>query len=189
MKNEKQVSRPALFLLIFITLVIACLVGGYILVVHFFPVRYEEEIKTASEKYGLDPAFVMAVIDTESGFEPSAESNAGARGLMQIMPDTGAWIAEKLDIDDFEEDDLYNPETSIRLGVWYLDYLENRFTLNETVAASYNAGQGKVSEWLDDPDYSDDGVKLKKIPYEETENYVAKVMRAYWIYKNIYRIS
>ena len=107
---------------------------------------------------------------------------------MQIMPETGQWIAEKIDLGDYSDDMRFDPDTSIHMGCWYLRYLSDRFSETDTVLAAYNAGPNKVSEWLEDESYSDDGKTLYHIPYEETDNYVKRVNQANDIYNLFYEI-
>ena len=110
-------------------------------------------------------------------------------GLMQIMPETGEWIAGKIGIEDFNAEMLEDPEVNIEMGVWYLDYLAERFDgETDTVIAAYNAGHGNVEKWLNDGQYSADGRTLAEIPFEETRNYVKKVNRAYEIYSKIRKV-
>ena len=177
---------------IFITLVIllVLVVGGYIFVKNTYPLHYEEEILEYSQEFGLDPYFVAAVIWTESKFQANAESSQGAIGLMQIMPDTGNWIAEKLDMGEQDEDTLVDPDVNIRLGCWYLSYLMDKFDGDLTkVMAGYNAGPNRVEQWLQDPEYSSDGTSLETIPYEETENYVKRIQTSYKIYQFLYDLG
>jgi len=123
---------------------------------------------------------------TESSFKSDAESHAGAMGLMQLMPDTAEWIAGKMDIDDFTSEMLEDEEVNISMGCWYLAYLIKRFDGNTVHAlAAYNAGPGKVDEWLENDSYTVDG-QLTNIPYEETANYVVRVERAKKIYELLY---
>lgn len=143
--------------------------------------KYETEVLAASEEYGLDPALVFAVIRTESSFDPSAVSPAGAKGLMQIMPATAEWVAFRTKT-EFDESRIFEPAYNINIGCHLLGYLlekyggELRFAL-----AAYNAGSGRVDSWLADPEYFD-GEKLT-IPFPETKNYVEKVLKAYEKYK------
>ena len=151
-----------------------------------YPLRYEEIIGRISKDYDLDPYWAAAVIYCESGFHPEAKSRKGALGLMQLMPETGAWIAEKLDMTGFTSDQLKEPEINIRCGCWYLAYLQKRFHGDRILmAAAYNAGPGKVDSWLQNEKYSAEG-ELQFIPYEETRNYVEKIQRAYQKYQALY---
>ena len=135
----------------------------------------EPFIEEYSEKYQLDKELVYAVIECESGFDTHAVSKAGACGLMQLMPKTFWWITDTED----GELDIFDPETNIAAGCKYLKYLFGRFDNLETILAAYNAGEGNVSEWLRNPEYSDDGKSLKIIPYPETSIYVQKVITIY----------
>lgn len=129
-------------------------------------------INKYSSAYGLDKNEVAAIIKAESNFNPNAKSREGATGLMQIMPETADFIARLSGIDKYN---LYDERTNIRFGCFYLRYLKNKFYSDGTVYAAYNAGEGKVREWLKNKDYSEDGENLSVIPYPETRNYVRKV--------------
>ncbi|MDL2205763.1 lytic transglycosylase domain-containing protein [Eubacteriales bacterium OttesenSCG-928-N13] len=152
-----------------------------------YPLSYVDEIRAQSEQFQLDPARVAAVIYCESSFRPEVTSSAGARGLMQIMPETGAWIAGKFeDIEDYSDDMLFDPNINIRLGCWYLNYLDNLFDGDLTKAtAAYHSGQGNVSKWLQDEQNSTDGVTLMSIPSAATDTYVKRVKQAYEQYKEL----
>ena len=154
-----------------------------------YPLKYEAYITEYAEANGLDPYLVCGVIHTESHFDIEAESRVGAVGLMQIMPDTGEWIAKKMSIKDYSVAKLKDPETNIRMGCWYLKYLMDRFDGDMTlVLAGYNAGPNRVTQWLGDEKYSQDG-KLTDIPYRETEEYVKKVENAKEMYKSYYTLE
>ena len=152
-----------------------------------FPLKYEETVTKYAQEYKLDPFMVYSIIKVESSFNERAESNKGARGLMQITPSTGEWIAEKLKIDEFKEDDLFLPEINIMMGAWYFSYLTEKFDGDVKLAiAAYNAGPGSVQNWLNDKNISRNGEVLSRIPYKETENYVKKFSNAYEQYKELY---
>ncbi len=150
--------------------------------------QYREEIMKYSIKYNLEPAFVYAIIETESNFNENAESAVGAKGLMQIMPETfdemkKQLIADGEDDDGYTFDDILNPDVNIKYGARYLKYIANMFPKAsvKTWAAAYNAGPFAVQGWLASPVFSSDGIDLKyeSIPYTETRNYVNKVYTAY----------
>lgn len=149
---------------------------------------YKNLVETYANQSNVDPALVAAVIYNESRFEPKAVSSMGARGLMQIMEETGPWIAEKLnESDEYTFDSLFIPETNIRYGTWYLGFLSERFGGDLVkIAAGYHAGQGNVAKWLNNSAYSHDGWTLDVIPIPETEQYVRKVVNAYEIYTKHY---
>lgn len=153
-----------------------------------YRLEYRDLIESYAYERGLDPAFVAAVIYNESRFDPEAVSRVGARGLMQIMEETGQWIAEKLDeTDGYTFDRMFTPETNIRFGTWYLAFLAREFDGDIVkMAAGYHAGQGAVRSWLNNPEYSADGVTLDHIPYPDTEQYVQRVVNAYAIYTRHY---
>ncbi len=149
-----------------------------------YPVRYEDLVVKYSEQYSVDEALIYAIINCESGFDPNAVSAAGAIGLMQITPETFQWLQTKDDIEEtLPEGDLYDPETNIKYGALLISLNVEEFGNVRTAIASYNAGRGKVAEWLADERYSADSRTLMAIPYKETEDYVEKVIRNYQIYK------
>ena len=185
---EKRQKRAIAAYVIVIVLILA-FVGGYWFIKERYPMKHDAEIVTYAKKYDLDPYYVAAIIWTESKFRNSAVSDKGATGLMQIMPETGEWIAGKLKLKGYSSAALSAPETNIQMGCWYLSYLYEQFKNWDTVAAAYNAGHGNVSKWLGNSDYSKDGVTLDEIPYAETKNYVQMVNRSYEIYKLLYKLA
>ena len=153
------------------------------------PLYYADTITAYADAQELDPALVAAVILCESSYDPKAESRLGARGLMQLMPDTAEWVAHKLGEDgaDYSFDNLYDPQTNIRFGTWYLGYLSRRFDGDATkIVCAYHAGQGNVDSWLKNPQYSSDGVTLDVIPTQDTATYASRVLRARDIYRKYY---
>ncbi|MBQ4515281.1 MAG: lytic transglycosylase domain-containing protein [Clostridia bacterium] len=154
----------------------------------FFPAKYVDEIKKYSEEYSVDPYLVMAVIKAESNYQKEAISNKDAGGLMQITPSTAKWIAEKIKISDFKDEDVYKPEINIKLGCYYLSYLYDMYADTKCMLAAYNAGHGTVDKWLCDTNYSTDGKTLEKIPYKETEQYINKVNSYTKIYRILYKV-
>ncbi len=170
---------------------VVCLVGICIAAVllrttilfRIYPLDYEEEIAEWSRTYTINEYLVCAVICAESGFDEAAVSPKGAVGLMQIMPDTGEWAAEKIGIEDYSVDELTDPDMNIQIGCWYINYLDEKFGGDvRKVLAAYNAGPANVQEWLES-----DGA-LENIPFEETENYLERVQRNYEIYKGLYDV-
>ncbi|MDY4588453.1 MAG: lytic transglycosylase domain-containing protein [Oscillospiraceae bacterium] len=150
------------------------------------PIKYEELVEKYSRQNGLDKYLVYAVIKTESGFDPGAVSNVGARGLMQIMEDTFDWVKFKLGDEDTRYLEMYDPDTNIRYGCWLLGYLYKEFGNVEAAMAAYHAGRGQVNEWLSDERYSSDGVHLDEIPISDTAHYVQKIVRARDTYIKLY---
>ena len=112
------------------------------------PLRHEDIIRQQAADKGVDAALIAAVIFEESKFR-DATSHAGARGLMQITPQTADYIAAKSGGIAFEQGDLASPQINIAYGAWYLDYLSEKYDGREVaVVAAYNAGEGKVDEWV-----------------------------------------
>ena len=151
-----------------------------------YPLKYKPLIVEYAGQYDLDPALVAAVIRTESSFNPEAVSSAGALGLMQLMPDTGDWIAFRLG-EEFDAATLTDPELNVRYGCWYLMFLLKRYSGDvECAAAAYHGGPGAVDAWLENPEYSADGQSLDIIPYQQTAVYARTILERYEIYKTLY---
>lgn len=153
---------------------------------YFYPMKYKEEILYYSEKYQVKSAIVASVINVESSFDEKAVSNKGAMGIMQLMPNTAQWLAGKIG-EDYQEEKLFDGTYNINLGCYYLSYLIKYFGNEKVALCAYNAGQGNVSSWLANKEYSKNGTSLDKIPFKETENYIKKVYKNYKYYKNRYK--
>jgi len=154
-----------------------------------YPLMYEDLIRSVSAEYNLSPSLIAAVIRNESSFRPNVESAVGARGLMQLMPDTAEWIAHKLHTDNYNFEQLYDPATNIRYGCWYLNYLSTLFNGDPLcVVCAYHAGQGEIASWLANPLYSSNGTTLNRenLPEGPTKQYAGRVTRDYGIYKAKY---
>lgn len=151
-----------------------------------YPYPYREIVEKYANAYEVDPFLIAAVIREESHFKPESFSHKGAVGLMQIMPNTAKEVAQWLG-EDYNQDMLTDPETNIRYGTRYLAHLNKQFAGNSIlVLASYNAGSGKVREWLRGLPTGTDSYLIEDIPYQETKEYVRKVLRSYRIYAKIY---
>lgn len=150
-----------------------------------YPLKYEQEIIKAGEKYDLEPELIASVIYAESKFQEDATSSVGAMGLMQLMPETFQWLCEKRG-EEYTTDDLYDPFINIDYGSYYLSWLYEHFGDIYTACAAYNAGIGAVEGWLEEDIYTNDGVTLSYIPYGETSNYVAKIQNAVPKYNELY---
>lgn len=175
-----------------IVALLACGYGAYRVarrqyLLYKYPVAYTREIAKSAEKYRLNPYMALAVVRSESSFRADAISGAGAVGLMQIMPSTGAWIAEEQGrADAYEESWLLDPATNIDLGCWYLRYLSDLFDGDfQKIICAYNAGQGSVAKWLLDPTCAENG-RLTRIPFPETAAYYENVATAYRQYMTLY---
>ena len=151
-----------------------------------YPLKHQDIITKYSEQYQLDPYLVMGVISSESRFVEAANSHKGAMGLMQLTEETATWCIEHFKL-DVSIEDVYKPDVNIRIGCAYMSYLIEVFDGETgTAIAAYNAGQGNVKNWLSDKRYSDDGKTLDVIPFDETKEYVEKVMKRHEIYKDLY---
>lgn len=149
-----------------------------------YPFPFFQEIETWSKQRQLNPLLVTALIRQESRFEPNIRSVAGATGLMQVMPGTGKWIAEKTNLQQYN---LANPNDNVKLGTWFFDYTHGEYNNNSLLAvASYNAGPGNVSKWLRQRGKSDADDFVEAIPFDETRNYVRQVFGNYWNYLRLY---
>lgn len=152
-----------------------------------YPMEYEELVEKYAYEYNIPEYIIFAVIKVESDFDAEATSGAGAMGLMQMMPTTFTWLSSSEHLgENLPYSSVYDPEISIRYGCYYLRYLFEKFHDWDNVFAAYNGGEGRVSQWLEDPRYSDGSGGLRYIPIKETRNYVKKVNSALYHYKNIY---
>jgi soluble lytic murein transglycosylase len=152
-----------------------------------YPTAYSEYVMRYSEEFSVDPYLVFAVIKCESSFRPEAVSRVGARGLMQIMPDTFDWIADKLNDDTLVYDDMFIPEHNIRYGTYLISVLLEEFGELDNALCAYNAGWGNAKRWLADEKYTEGGDVIVNIPFPETREYVRRVNEALVNYKEIYK--
>lgn len=144
----------------------------------WYPLRYTTIVRTYAQQQRLDPALLAAVIETESKFDATARSSAGAVGLMQITPATAKGIAQYTHGTKFRLSDLTNPDINVRYGSFYLRLLLDKYHGNETLAlAAYNAGQANVDRW------KANGVGIQ---FSETRYYVDKVERLKKVYASAY---
>ena len=178
--------KPFSVLILFISLflILSFPVGKSVLKA-IYPQKYEASVQKYSEQYGIDESLIYAVIKTESSFVPTAVSDVGAMGLMQVMPETHEWLSGKLKRDE-DVSVLFNEDTGIEYGTYLLRILFDEFHDIETAIAAYHAGIGRVRGWLQDETYSKDGKTLDVIPFKDTAHYVNKVKRAVRIYENLY---
>ncbi len=142
-----------------------------------YPLRYEQVVRGHARNYRLDPALLAAVIYVESKFDADARSDAGAVGLMQLLPDTARGIALRTGGARFVVSDLTNPEINVRYGAWYLRHLLSRYGNEQTALAAYHAGQANVDRWRAD------GVGIQ---FPQTRYYVDRVERVKKVYARAY---
>lgn len=149
-----------------------------------FSFPFQTEISKWSQQHQVNPLLVTSLIRQESRFETDITSSAGALGLMQVMPDTAAWIATTA---NFGKYDLKNYQDNIKLGTWYLAHNHREYENSSLLAiASYNAGAGNVADWVQRFGVNDPDAFVETIPFPETYDYVKSVLGNYWNYLRLY---
>lgn len=192
-RRTRSVFRRRAIAFVFVIAIVGVL--GYVISQAFekgyrelaLPLRHDDIIRQQAKKKDLDPALIAAVIYQESRFRPR-ESSAGAQGLMQILPTTADFIATKSGGTKFTTEDLATPQVNISYGAWYLRYLLDQYD-NDTLTAlaAYNAGEGRVGEWLAESGKSGGAITdPDEIPFPETREYVKNVLEAREEYKREY---
>ena len=151
------------------------------------PLRHEDVIRQQAADKKVDPALIAGVIYTESRFRDQT-SHAGAKGLMQLMPETADYIARKSGGTRFTPADLATPQINIAYGTWYLRYLLDKYKGNTILTlAAYNAGEGKVDQWRGEAAAQGERFRVAShIPFKETRDYVHRVLAAQRDYRNNY---
>lgn len=145
-------------------------------------VRYREWIEKYALENGIEPAYVAAIILRESSYDPQATSSVGARGLMQVMEDTFDYVRRNLG-ESTIFDDMYDPETNIRYGCWYLGNLSRIFDGDPIeMACAYHAGPNNVKLWIMNYAADQKNLRLEEVPMQDTRQYAGKVYDAYAIY-------
>ena len=197
--RQKKSKRHPLRIFILWVLVLAVFVGAVLFCIGSthediknrfeklsYPTDYSEYVEAAAAEYNLEPALIFAVIRTESSFNPEAISEAGAYGIMQVMPSSFEWLQEKRGTEgQYSTEDLLDPAVCIDYGSYLLRYFYDYYGNERCAVAAYNAGF-VVSDWLSDSRYSSDGETLEAIPYPETDSYVDKVESAKEMYIKLY---
>jgi len=193
-RPKARKARNGLRILIVLILVLGMIGVGVLMLkedeiektVKRYPMEYTDLICRYAGENGLEPAHVAAVILAESSYRADAVSSVNAQGLMQLLPSTAEWIAGKFD-ESYVEGCLFNPETNIKYGCWYLGFLMERYDGDKTcTSAAYHSGQGTVDKWLKDPAYSADGKTLLSIPGSNADTYVNRILEYYEKYDEIY---
>ncbi len=172
-------------LVAFLILVVLFLAGHKQAGRHLYPLKYREHIFRHAAANGLDPFLVTAIIKVESGFQSDALSARGAVGLMQLMPQTGQWVAAKRG-ETYSAALLLDPETNIRFGTWYLAHLNREFDDAVVALAAYNGGRGNVKKWLSDRTWTGAPTDLDQIPFAETRQFVRKTVWTHRVYTYLY---
>ena len=151
----------------------------------YYPFHYNDLIFAEADALDIDPALVVSLIRQESLFEPTAESWVGARGLMQVMPATGEYVAERSNFGEFDTDLLWLPYVSVKFGAWYISQQLGIFDGNQFAAmAAYNAGPGNVQDWIKTSDDLD--IFVEAIPFWESRTYIRRVYENLSAYRRIY---
>ncbi len=170
----------------FLLLVVVLFALLFMVVQAVYPVKYKEDVLFYAAEYDVDPYLVWAIIKAESNFDEKATSAKGAQGLMQLMPETAAWLSDKLNI-KYEAEKLLDPAYSIQLGTYYMAFLLEQFNGNLTqVAAAYNSGQNQVRIWLQKGDWDGTKENIDQVPFAETKKYIKKILKNYNRYVYIY---
>lgn len=151
-----------------------------------YPKKYEQYVRNYSKEYNVDELLIFAIIKTESNFKTSAKSKSNAKGLMQLMENTAIEIAEKTQNNELDVSKIYEPEVNLKLGIYYFSTLLNQYNNIGIALVAYNAGMGRVDEWIEKGIIKPDGSDLENIPYQETNMYVRKVLNNYKIYQDLY---
>jgi soluble lytic murein transglycosylase len=144
------------------------------------PLAFPDLVSAAAQARGFDPLLFTSLMHQESDFDPYVESVARAKGLTQIIPQTGTEISRALGIQNFNQDDLYQPKQNVRFGAFYFSERLKRNGSVDRALASYNAGDGNVDNWTT-PGREDPDVFTEFISFEETHNYVKKIQMYWWI--------
>lgn len=148
-----------------------------------FPIAHRDILTREARNRGLDTSWVFAITRQESAFMSDARSHAGATGLMQLMPATARETSQKFGIPMTSTHDLISPELNIKLGTAYLSHVSNQFNGNRVLAsAAYNAGPGRVRQWLRNTRNLAVDIWVENIPFDETRQYVQNVMTYSVIY-------
>lgn len=151
-----------------------------------YPIHYTDLLAVEGAKYDIDPVWLLSIIRQESRFNPLARSSSNAMGLMQIIPSTAQWIADKLNYGRIKSADMYTPELNIKFGVWYFNHLLNKFDGEYALAiAAYNGGPGNVGRWIGRSDPKDIDLFIERIPRDETRDYTKKVLHNYFVYSKL----
>jgi branched-chain amino acid transport system ATP-binding protein len=168
---------------VFVLVVVIALVSVPSVLRGAFPVYHRELIAEVAALNNLDPMLLTAVIRVESGFRTDAVSKKGAVGLMQVMPETAAWLREHKAL-TIGSDDLFDPNVNVRVGAYYLKYLCARFPTEYAALVAYNAGPTNARRWLEEGIWDGSYERTGQIPFAETRSYVRKVV----IMRNLYTL-
>ncbi|MEG0874110.1 MAG: lytic transglycosylase domain-containing protein [Clostridiales bacterium] len=187
-KKQKK-SKVGTFFILFILLSIFVLVAVCVFNTseRAYPRPHSYTVATYCNEYTVDSNLVYAIMKQESNFEPTAVSQKGALGLMQLMPETAQWCAGKIGI-EYKEDKLDKPSYNLKISIWYISYLNSIFKNDTTkVIAAYNGGYGNVLSWVKDGVWDGTLADAHSIPFGETAHYVQAVSDNLKNYQKIYK--
>lgn len=157
---------------------------------YVYPFPYRNQVELYSQRYHVDISLIAGIIMTESKFDTKAQSEHGAIGLMQMMPETATWVASQMEDDDFQPEALRDATISIKYGTWYFAQLLEEYQGNQILAiAAYNAGRGNVNEWMEEYHWGYDFANYNEIPFPETREYVRKVLKNEAKYRQLYNLE
>lgn len=189
MKFIKKVLAVFARLILLIAILLIIVFAGLYFFVYYMTndnhIEYMDYISKYSQEYDLDERLVTSIIKTESDFRADVKSGVGATGLMQLMPDTAKWVADRLG-EEYSADMTLDPETNIRYGTYYFRYLINYYQSVDYAILAYNAGFGNVDKWINEGILKGNSSDYDNIPFNETKNYIKKVKNTYRLNKIIY---
>ncbi len=151
-----------------------------------YPTPHREALAAAARQWGIDEALVYAIIRQESRFMPQARSRVGAMGLMQLMPATARWVARQIPVQPFNTAMLVQPEMNLHMGSYYFGRVLSDLGNSLLATAAYNAGPGRARRWRDERPL-EGAIYAETIPFNETRDYVKKVLTNTWFYS--YRLG
>ena len=185
MKSPKARDTGVFVLILLMSILISIVANALIDGIYrwVYPEKHHSIVEKYANEYSVPIELVFAVIKVESNFEADVESSAGALGLMQMLPSTYEWLASRLG-DEPNVELLFDPETNIRYGTYYLQYLYAKFGTWEKAIIAYNWGEGNFSNFISENGYTDGN--YDSIPVKETRNYAKKVIHHWEKYKELY---
>lgn len=186
MKVLKFIGKVLGFILLTVLTLVAVSYGVIAYQTSRTQINYQDQINEYSNKYNVDPLLTASIVKVESDFDNDAQSHQGAKGLMQLLDETAKHSAEVIG-EDYYPDKLNDIDYNLKLGVGYYNYLYNYYNNKELALAAYNGGVGNVDKWIDQGILDKVNPDISKIPFDETRQYVTKVMANYEVYKTFYK--
>ena len=194
MKVKKSGKKNVKLLIIFLIIILLLILFGPIKIQNrilemMYPREYENFVSLYSKEYNVDENLVYALIKAESNFNPDAVSGKSAKGLMQIVDETAMDVAKALSLNISQEElieRLNDIDLNINLGTKYISMLLEKYENIALALTAYNAGIGTVDNWIEKGTIKSDGSDVENIPYKETNQYVRKSLREYYIYQKLY---